>query len=240
MVKIGLTLSIERRGALTEYVIPSDYVAAVIDCGAFPLLIPPLEGRRELDEYISSVDGIIMTGGDDISPEIYGEENMGLSLNTSRTRDDAEMYILDRALDLEYPILGICRGFQLINVYFEGTLFQDLETQFGVGVIHRNLFREPGDLHHEVIIEEGTALSGIIGCSEFMVNSRHHQGVKSAGKGLFPSAFSGDGIIEAVEQKDMNIIAVQWHPENLVRLGGRYRALFEDLIKRCELFKGKK
>lgn len=239
MIKIGLTLSIEKKTAMTEYVIPSDYAAAVMECGALPVFIPPVEERGLLDEYIAGVDGIIMTGGDDISPEIYGEENNGLSLNTSLPRDRAELYILERAVDLGYPVLGICRGFQLINVYFGGTLYQDLESQFGSGVTHRHVFREPGDLHHEVSIEKGTRLFDIIGVSELRVNSRHHQGVKNPGRGLLPSAYSGDGIIEAMEQGDMNIIAVQWHPENLVSLGGRYKSLFENLIRRCELFKGK-
>lgn len=235
MIKTGLTLSIEKNGSIEEYAIPTDYVKAVAECGALPVLIPPLEDKDKLDQIISGIDGIIMTGGDDLSPEMYGEKNTGLSRNTSVVRDEAELYILDKVLNSGKPVLGICRGFQLINVYFGGTLYQDLESQFRIGINHRNIFVNPEDLHHEVRIEEGTMLSEVIRCERFMVNSRHHQGVKNPGKGLVQSAYSSDGLVEAVEHPEMNIIAVQWHPENIAALGGKYKALFIDFIHRCEL-----
>lgn len=240
MIRIGVTLSVESRGAFFEYCIPSDYVYAVISCGATPLLIPPLEDPGTLDRYLADVDGIIMTGGDDITPEVYGSENNGLSQNTSIVRDEAEIYLIRKALDLGYPVLGICRGFQLINAAFGGELYQDIETEYGVGVKHRNVFKSAENLHHEVSIEKGTMLHRIIGSEKFAVNSRHHQGIKTPGKGLSISAVAGDGIIEAVESAEMNIVAVQWHPENLVRLGGEYKALFADLVERCETFRNKK
>lgn len=240
MIKIGLTLSIEHNGPIEEFAIPSDYISSVIECGALPVLIPPLEDKEKLEHILAGIDGIIMTGGDDISPEMYGEKNKGFSRNTSRIRDEAELYILGRALESGCPVLGICRGFQLINVYFGGTLYQDLETQFRIGINHRNLFMTPEDLHHEVRIEENTQLFEVIRCERFMVNSRHHQGIKEPGQGLVQSAHSSDGIIEGIEHPGMNIIAVQWHPENLARLGGRYNALFIDLIHRCEVFRERK
>jgi putative glutamine amidotransferase len=237
MIKIGLTLSVEEKGNRAEYHIPSDYVSAVIDSGAKPGLINPTEDRAALNEYLSAIDGIIITGGDDISPEFYGEENSGMSFNTSRIRDEAEIYIIDKVLELNYPVLGICRGFQLINIYFGGKLYQDLESMFRIGINHRNQFMSPEDLHHEVRIEDGTLLFEIIRSERFMVNSRHHQGVKEIGNGLNLSAYSSDGLAEAVEFPEKNIIAVQWHPENLVSLGGRYKSLFFDLKHRCEKIK---
>lgn len=239
MIRIGLTLSIENRGSFNEYLIPSDYVKAVIESGALPVLIPPLEDRNRLDLILSGIDGIIITGGDDISPEIYGEENTGLSLNTSRVRDEVELYLMGKAVNSGNPVLGICRGFQLVNIFFGGTLYQDLESQFKGRINHKNNFRNSEDLHHEVIIESGSRLSSIIRSERFMVNSRHHQGVKEPGRGLVPSAYASDGIIEALEQRNLNIIAVQWHPENLVRLGGKYISLFADLVQRCKSFRGK-
>ncbi len=239
MVKIGLTLSLEKRGEIYEYGIPSDYIRAVTECGALPVLLPPVDNCNILNEYLSGVDGIIMTGGDDISPVLYGEINTGLSRNVSEQRDRSELYLLKKAISKHYPVLGICRGFQLINVYFGGTLYQDLSMEFNGIENHANVFKNPEDLHHDILIEKGSFLFDIIGTSDFKVNSRHHQGVKNPGKGLVCSAYSGDGIIEALEQPDMNIIAVQWHPENLVCLGRRYKSLFIDLIKRCELFREK-
>lgn len=208
--------------------------------GGGPVLIPPIEDRGALDRYLADVDGIIMTGGDDITPEIYGSVNTGLSLNTSMVRDEAEIYLIRKAVELGYPVLGICRGFQLINAAFGGELYQDIETEHGGGVKHRNVFKSAENLHHEVSIEKGSVLHRIIGSERFAVNSRHHQGIKSPGKGLSISAVSDDGIIEAVESAEMNIIAVQWHPENLVRLGGEYIALFNDLVERCKTFRNKK
>lgn len=240
MIKIGLTLSIENKGSFYEFSIPSDYVSAVIECGGFPVLIPSLNNHEAIDKFLEEVDGIIMTGGDDISPELYGEDNRGLSINTSPQRDEAEIYLLGRALELGYPVLGICRGFQLINVYSGGALFQDLEKEFSGGVVHRNMFRNPEDLHHEVNIGKESLLSDIICSDRFMVNSRHHQGIRVPGRDLTVTAYSDDGLVEAVENRDLNIIAVQWHPENLVSLGGVYRSLFENLVKRCEVFRGKK
>jgi len=237
MIKIGLTMSIELKGAVKEYVIPSDYIAAVSESGAIPVLIPPLENSAKLEQILSGIDGIIITGGDDISPELYGEQNTGLSFNTSLVRDDAEKYMLKKVIESGYPILGICRGFQLINIYFGGKLYQDLETQFRIGINHRNQLVNSEELHHEVRIEDGTMLFEIIRSERFMVNSRHHQGVREPGKGLIPAAFASDGLIEAVENPEMNIVAVQWHPENLFRRGGKYGAIFSDLINRCEKIK---
>ncbi|HOP30204.1 MAG TPA: gamma-glutamyl-gamma-aminobutyrate hydrolase family protein [Spirochaetota bacterium] len=234
MMKIGLTMSIEQKGTVKEYSIPSDYIDAVYESGAIPVLIPPLENIAIIDHILSGLDGIIITGGDDISPALYGEQNTGQSLKTSLVRDEAEKYILGKVLESGNPILGICRGFQLINVYFGGKLYQDLETQFRVGINHRNQFMNPEELHHEVRIEDGTMLFEIIRSERCMVNSRHHQGVREPGDGLIPVAFASDGLIEAVENSEMNIVAVQWHPENLFRRGGKYGSIFSDLIIRCE------
>ncbi|HOP64096.1 MAG TPA: gamma-glutamyl-gamma-aminobutyrate hydrolase family protein [Spirochaetota bacterium] len=237
MIRIGLTMGVERKGTLDEYLIPADYLKAVNECRAVPILIPPVEDRMILDEYISSIHGIIITGGDDISPVVYGCENTGLSRNTSLVRDEAELYVIERAINAGYPILAICRGFQMINVFSGGALYQDLETEFGSGISHRNIFDNPVDLHHDVVIEKGSRLYNIIGTERFPVNSRHHQGVKETGRDLFRAAYSDDGLVEAVESDDMNIIAVQWHPENIVMLGGRYRALFTDMVERCRVFR---
>lgn len=238
MIKIGLTMSIELSGLIIQYTIPTDYIKAVADNGAVPVLIPPLEARKNLQQILSGLDGIIITGGEDISPEIYGEENTGLSRNTSKVRDEAELFILESVISSGCPVLGICRGFQLINVYFGGSLYQDIESQYRIGINHRNTFMNSGDLHHEVRIDEETILFEIIRSERFMVNSRHHQGIKEPGKGLVVSAQSSDGIIEGIEYPGKNIIAVQWHPENLAGLGGKYNALFIDLIHRCKEFRG--
>ena len=240
MVKIGLTISVEKRNNPEEYCIPADYITAVMKYGASPVLIPPLDEHAKLDAYLEDIDGLVLTGGDDISPELYGEVNSGLTGHVSKTRDEAELYIIGRAVHSGIPLLGICRGFQILNVYFGGTLYQDLASQFGELIHHANPFVSATDLHHDIFFECGTAFMGISGGADMTVNSRHHQGIKALGTGLRAGAFPSDGLIEAFECSDMNIMAVQWHPENTVRLGGRYDMLFQNLLERSTIFAGKK
>jgi len=236
MIKIGITISVESKNGREDYSIPADYLTAVIKSGASPVLIPPIEEHSKLEEYLESIDGLLLTGGDDISPELYGEKNTGLSRHISMRRDEAELYIIGRAVHFGLPVLGICRGFQILNAYFGGSLFQDIGSQFNGVINHANSFNNATDLHHEVFFEYGTTLMKISGVPDMIVNSRHHQGIKTLGTELKPAAYAGDGLVEAFENMEMNIIAVQWHPENIARLGGKYTALFDDLVKRAGLF----
>lgn len=233
MVKIGVTTSFEKINRLDSSYINHDYLNAVIENDAVPVLIPVTDNFEIIDRYLGSVDAILLTGGDDIDPVLYEEENSGLSRDVCSVRDSAEMYIVKKALEKGYPIMGICRGLQLLNVYFGGTLYQDISGQYGDTVKHANIMMNRDDLHHEVKLAGDSLIGRLFERERVMVNSRHHQGVKKPGDGLIVTAVADDGLIEAFEDAGRNILAVQWHPENITGVSKGCSLLFRNLVDRA-------
>ncbi len=230
MIRAGITTYVEKHGRLMENMLGHDYIRAVINNGALPILIPFTQDKKLLLQYIDSIDLLLLPGGDDIDPALYNEKNNGLSLNVSTERDLMEFYLLEKAFEKKIPVLGICRGCQVINVFMGGTLYQDLEAE-NIGFIdHVNSSRETGLLSHDVNIEKGSFLYSMYNSVKIQVNSRHHQAVKKAPHGLTVSAFSDDGIIEGIESKSMKVLGVQWHPENLIDLGQEFNSLFRNFF----------
>jgi putative glutamine amidotransferase len=184
--------------------------------GVMPILIPDLPEER-LYEFLQEMDGFIFQGGADIASGTYNEA----PIENGRWpgdpfRDRYELKIMDYAFKNQRPILAICRGFQLMNVFFGGTLYQDLKTLTQTNVEHRN--SELYDrVHHLVSCTNDSLLKSIYGQNELAVNSVHHQGVKTLGKGLVVDAISpDDGLVEAFHYKDLQehyAVGVQWHPE---------------------------
>jgi putative glutamine amidotransferase len=181
-----------------------------------PILLPDLPWE-ELEQYLKEMDGFVFQGGSDVSPKSYNEE----MIENGRWpgdyhRDKYELKIMDWAFKNQKPILAICRGFQVANVYFGGTLFQDLKLQTNTPVEHRNaeLYDK---VFHDVELTKESLLKSIYPGSKITVNSVHHQGVKTLGKNLVVDATSPeDNLIEAFHYHDMNknfVLAVQWHPE---------------------------
>lgn len=180
-----------------------------------------LETPEEIDQSIDEADGILLPGGNDVSPLLYGEERKSHTQPPHNERDRFEMYLLERAMDKKLPVLGICRGIQVINVKLGGTLYQDVEKEMPGSIRHdwhdndsKPLPRSL--LAHAVSIEEGSELYGILGKKAVEVNSLHHQGIKDLGKGLTASAHAPDGLIEGIEMPSYPyLVGVQWHPEEL-------------------------
>ena len=168
----------------------------------------PLSDKRDLGVRL---DALILSGGGDLNAKRYGEENLRTE-EVSDKRDDFEFFALEDALKEKIPVLGICRGMQLINVYFRGSLWQDID-EFGA-VTEDHTDKNGGDRVHKVRIIRNTLLYDIIGEEIIEVNSHHHESVKRPGESLTVSAYSlKDDIIEGIENPEIKVIAVQWHPE---------------------------
>lgn len=210
-----------------------NYVSAIYEAGGVPLVLPLTEDAAMLDDLISACDGFLVTGGADIDPSVYGQEKLPECGELSGKLDRMEEALFPRMLAADKPLLGICRGFQFLNVALGGTLWQDIASQRPSGLQHR--MEPPYERHvHRAIQEENTPLRQIIPEAEFGVNSAHHQGIRELGRGLLATARSEDGLVEAVCMPDKCFVhAVQWHPEDLFRKDENAAALFAALVKAC-------
>lgn len=188
------------------------YLNGLIEAGITPIIFPFLQEEEELRKLVMLCDGILFTGGHDVSPSFYGENPQNGTI-CYEIRDNMEKIVFDIATKENKSILGICRGLQFINVALGGTLYQDLERDFPSSVNHRQ--KPPYDLPcHEVMLEEGTPLRDCLGRNRVSVNSAHHQGIKDLAPSLLSMAKSPDGLIEAIYEPTKRFLwAVQWHPE---------------------------
>ncbi|MBR9776479.1 MAG: gamma-glutamyl-gamma-aminobutyrate hydrolase family protein [Cytophagales bacterium] len=191
-----------------------DMFSYVSQKGILPVLIPDLP-MQQLEDILAELDGFVFQGGTDLAPETYNETPIvpGKWLGDAY-RDAYELRIMEYAVKHNKPVLAICRGFQLMNVFFGGSLYQDIITQNPDAMQHRDAEKYDA-LVHEIVFEAGKTLDLVYdGIDQPIVNSVHHQGVKTVGKGLEVLAVSkNDGIIEALQNKAGNVLGVQWHPE---------------------------
>jgi putative glutamine amidotransferase len=209
----------------------SSYVRCVVDAGGVPVLIPPLLPDEMVRALYSCLDGVLLAGGVDVDPALYGEpphHKLG-SLDTDRDR--IETQLVEWALADGVPLFGICRGIQVMNVAAGGALYQDIASQIDTPITHA-LVREPRDaMAHSVQIVAGSRLASIIGQPEIEVNSLHHQAVKTVASSFRVTAQAPDGVIEAMEGRDDGFcLAVQWHPEELTDQVPAMASLFRSFI----------
>ena len=199
---IGITTDID-----SEYLrLKHHYCEAIIEAGGIPVLIPPVGNALQYGERI---DGLLISGGNDLDPFYYSEEVSPRVKLVPRKRSDFEFALLEEVLRLRKPVLGICYGMQLISVYFGGTLYQDLALQVSVEISHENGY-------HLIMIAENRFFEEGA-CS---VNSSHHQAIKQLGKGLLACAHSPDRLIEAFHKEDYPfLVGTQWHPERIPESG---------------------
>jgi putative glutamine amidotransferase len=197
---IGITVDIDG-----EYLrLKNDYCQAVEDAGGIPLLLPPV---ADAEPYASMIHGLLIPGGADLDPSYYHEDVQQLVHLVLKERSNLEMSLLKEMIGMDKPVLGICYGMQLLNVFFGGSLYQDIGAQLPVAINHKN------DYHKVVITENRFLTQGV-----FSVNSSHHQAIRTMGKGLSVIARSEDDIVEAFCSEDNHfLIGVQWHPERLRR-----------------------
>jgi putative glutamine amidotransferase len=211
------------------------YVDAILRAGGAPLLIPPVTDEATLRVLYERLDGVLLAGGGDIEPAHYGDaphEKLG---TTDRLRDSAELPMARWAVADGKPVLGICRGVQVLNVALGGTLYQDIPSQIDTGIHHNRSYEQEDWTHlaHEMTIAPGSRLRELLGVERMPINSLHHQSVRAIAPGLRAVAWAPDGVIEALEGTGEGfLVGVQCHPEALqASADPRWQAVFAAFVE---------
>lgn len=225
---IGVSVGHLPSGSRTIDGTDRDYARAVQLAGGTAVLIPAATGT-DVGALVERVDGLILSGGGDVDPGAYGAARAAATGGVDPDRDGVELALLAAALERGTPVLGICRGCQLVNVALGGTLHQHLPDVTPLP----HFYQEPRDrISHTVRVEAGSRLHRAVGRDEIEVNSIHHQAIQRLAPGLRAVACAPDGVIEAVEDPGRPLTAVQWHPESLVPAPA-HLAVFQWLIGAC-------
>ena len=214
-------------------VIQDAYIRAIEQAGGLPLLLPCVRETETIAQFVNLCDGFLFAGGADIDPRRYGEEKKAACGGIQPYRDELEFAVFAQAVGTSKPILAICRGIQLVNVAFGGTLYQDIPSELHTEILHRQ--SEPKFSHsHEVKVLADTPLYGLVKTDRIRANSFHHQAIKTLADGLAVMALADDDIIEAVcTTGERYLRAYQWHPERLFEIDLAHRLIFEDFIAAC-------
>jgi len=215
------------------YSVGETYVHAVHQVGGAPVILPPMLAEADWTALLGRLEGLLLSGGEDLHPRQYGQPPEAWLGGVDETRDTSELGLIRAALEMRKPIFAICRGIQVLNVALGGTLYQDLAAQVPGALDHAFLMSRSLDQSiHPVTLEADSALVRILGGVTFAVNSAHHQSIQTPGAGLRVVGRAPDGVIEAVELADYPFcIGVQWHPEALVRSDPAMAALFAALVE---------
>ncbi|MBR1710972.1 MAG: gamma-glutamyl-gamma-aminobutyrate hydrolase family protein [Clostridia bacterium] len=209
------------------------YMDGIRTSGGLPIMLPLTDHPAEILQLLGTCNGFLFTGGHDVSPEIYGETRRKECGICSPQRDRMELLLLEYAMKKNKPILGICRGIQLINAALGGTLWQDLPTEHPSKTQHHQ--HPPYDKPiHEVNLCPNTPLADLLGRSSLSVNSYHHQAIRDLAHALRPMAIAPDGLIEAIWHPETTFLwAVQWHPEFAYKTDEASQAIFKAFVRAC-------
>lgn len=228
---IGLDCDVQFRAAEKREMleIGRNYTQAVELAGGVPVLLPVVAETADVDAQLDLVDGLVLIGGADLAPGLYAAASHPKTRLMHPARQTYDLELARAAIRRRIPILGVCGGLQLINVICGGDLVQHLPDTVGPDSPHRTADERT---FHEVTVEPGTRLAGIVGAGRLLVNSAHHQGIGRVGTGLRIAARSPDGVIEALETEGEGfLVCVQWHPERLAAEDPRHLALFRALVE---------
>ena len=221
------------------------YIDAVRLAGGVPVLIPILRDSATVAGLVSRLDGVILSGGEDIDPRYYGEEPLPGLGEINAPRDTFDVLLIRTALRQAKPMLAICRGEQVLNVVLGGTLWQDIPSQIPSSELHHRQQESPTVATQTLTVDPSSRLAKILGVTQIAVNSHHHQAVKDPAPGLVVTARAEDGVVEAYESipsaKDPfgrpfgdRILAVQFHPETFTQAGDTtFLRIFQDLVRRA-------
>lgn len=193
----------------------SAYVAALENAGLVPLIVPPLTRVENAAELMSLAGGLVLSGGGDLDPALYGEQLHPRANPPEADRDATELALIAAARERTTPVLAICRGIQAVNVALGGSLVQDIPSQLPSAMVH-DAGGQRTARTHEVALEPGSRLARALGATQIAVNSLHHQSVGRLAPGLLATAHSPDGVVEGLEARDdWWLVGVQWHPEEM-------------------------
>ena len=214
IIAISATSSTEQAGPRIR--LSLNYVRSVEGAGLVPIIVPPLARPTDAAVILKAAGGLLLTGGEDVDSTLYGAPAHAAAGAPNKDRDATELALLDFARAEKIPVLAVCRGIQILNVFLGGTLIQDLPTERPSEVNH-DPKNERGDRTHSITIAAHSKLAAATNATEMQVNSYHHQAVDRLANGIHVTATSPDGVIEAVESDDPTwwCVAVQWHPEDL-------------------------
>ncbi len=228
---IGVTSHVELD---YRHSLSNDYVQAVIQAGGIPVIIPiGIDG--DVSQLASKIDGLLLTGGGDIDPTLFGEEPHPKLGTISPGRDQLEPAFIKEMLIADKPILAICRGIQILNITLGGDMYQDIYSQHETQLLQHSQKANRSHLAHFVKVKEGSLLASIAGAAEFKVNTDHHQAVRHVPYPLDVSGVASDGIIEAIESTGHSfVLGVQWHPEGLAVNGDEIaKRIFARFVESC-------
>jgi putative glutamine amidotransferase len=232
---VGITCgtSKEQATGVPRQILNRAYVWAVERAGGVPVILPVTADQAVISRYLGLIDGLLLTGGVDISPGAYGQPDHPKLGEVDADRDATELPLITEAVAQNLPIFAICRGIQALNVALGGTLYQDLPSEHPSAIEHqqRNKHMARDQFSHDIRIEAGSRLHQIVDDTEMRCNSLHHQALKEVAPGLVVTARASDGVIEAVEHPEQRyLVAVQFHPEETAPHDATSRRLFETFI----------
>lgn len=228
-------------GKLKSYWMLPAYTELLLKLGAEPFILPLGYKAETLGEVLQDFDGLLLCGGDDLNPTLYGEEPHPELGTFYEPRDTQELELFKAAAEMKMPVFGICRGLQLINAALGGTLYQDIPSQFPTKINHH--MEAPYDVPaHKILLKEGGLLAGLTGEGSLEVNSCHHQAIKELAEPLCCEAAAEDGLCEAVAGKDPDhyIAAVQWHPEFMYKNADHSAEILGSFVDAAEAYRRRK
>ena len=213
-----------------RYTLWGHYMRMLCELGATPVMLPLSTDREILNDYLEMYDGLLLSGGSDIAPALYGMADTGHCGPVLPERDEMEIYLCRRAVEQNKPVLAICRGQQILNVALGGTLYQDLKAEQGTQLQHQ-VPKPVGGMVHPVALAPESPLAKLLGAEEIMVNSRHHQAIRDVAPGLKVQATAPDGVIESVWMPGKRFVwGVQWHPESIFEISEDNRKIAEAFL----------
>lgn len=229
---VGITAPIVALSDGREHVaLKRAYEQAVIAAGGIPLIIAPDLDLAALEQIATAIHGLLLPGGSDINPERYDAEPHPETQAAGNSLDTLDFTLVNAARERKLPILGICRGCQVLNVAFGGTLWQDLPSQRPSKIVHAQHGESRTHLAHTIMVSPGSKLFTALQQTEIGVNSFHHQAIQTVGSGLQPVAYASDGVIEGIESSTEFIVGIQCHPEDLYSSTPAWLHLFVSFIE---------